>query len=100
MRHLIVCVGLFALSFQPAARGSVLLSENFDGLTQHLDVTSAGAFTTIGGTNVDIVRNPGPFPLCNGPESGNCVDMNGSGGNPQGQLQSTMVFGPGNYLLS
>ena len=51
-------------------------------------------------TNVDIVGNPGAFPLCNGPESGNCTDMNGSGGNLQGQLQSTMVFGPGSYLLS
>ncbi len=76
------------------------MNENFNELTQQLTVTSAGAFSTINGTNVDVVGNPGSFPLCNGPESGNCIDMNGSGGNPQGQLQSNMVFAPGSYLLS
>jgi hypothetical protein len=61
-------------------------------------VTSAGAFSTINSTNVDIV---GPsFGLCNGPESGNCIDMNGTNGNPQGQLQSNMTFAGGSYLLS
>lgn len=62
-------------------------------------MTSAGAFSTINNTNVDIVGSS--FGLCNGPESGNCIDMNGSNGNnPQGQLQSNMVFAAGSYLLS
>jgi len=87
---------LLAFCFQPTLHAGTILSENFDGLTQQLAVTSAGAFTAINGTNVDIVGSS----FCNGPESGNCIDMNGSGGNPQGQLQSTMVFTTGSYLLS
>ena len=83
----------------PALRASTILSENFDELTPQLTVTSAGAFTAINGTNVDIVGGAA-FPLCNGPESGSCLDLNGTGGNSQGQLQSTAVFAPGNYLLS
>jgi len=79
-------------------QAGVVLSENFDELSQQLSATSVGAFTTINGTNVDIVGSS--FGLCNGPESGLCVDMNGTNGNPQGQLQSTMVFAPGSYLLS
>jgi hypothetical protein len=79
-------------------QAGVVLSENFDELSQQLSATSVGAFSTINGTNVDIVGSS--FGLCNGPESGLCIDMNGSYGNPQGQLQSTMVFAPGSYLLS
>ena len=94
------CAGLLAFCAAPAVRAAVLLNENFDELTQQLTVTSAGAFSTINGTNVDVVGNPGSFPLCNGPESGNCIDMNGSSGNPQGQLQSNMLFAAGSYLLS
>ena len=74
------------------------MSEDFDGLTQQLAATSAGAFTTINGTNVDIVGSS--FGLCKAPESGNCIDMNGTGGDPQGQLQSNLLFAPGSYLLS
>jgi hypothetical protein len=83
-----------------AANASVVLSENFNGLTPMLSATSVGAFHTISGTNVDIV-GPGLFGyLCAAPESGNCIDMNGTGGNPQGQLQSNMLFSSGTYLLS
>lgn len=83
-----------------SASGSVVLSENFDELTPVLAATSVGAFSTINGTNVDIVGDGLFGGLCVSPESGNCVDMNGSGGNPQGQLQSNMLFSPGSYLLS
>jgi hypothetical protein len=93
------CAGFLAFCVAPAVRAAVILTENFDELTQQLTVTSAGAFSTINGTNIDIVGEPS-FDLCNGPESGNCVDMNGSGGNPQGQLQSNMTFAAGSYLLS
>jgi hypothetical protein len=85
------------------AFSSILLDENFDELTPASAATSVGTFSTINGTNVDIVGdvNGNFFPaLCALPESGNCIDMNGSGGNPQGQLQSNTAFGPGNYLLS
>lgn len=99
MRRFLFCAALLVFCLQPALRAGVILSENFDELTQQLDVTSAGAFSTINNTNVDIVGSS--FGLCNGPESGNCIDMNGSNGNnPQGQLQSNMVFAAGSYLLS
>jgi len=79
---------------------AVILSENFDELTPQLTATSVGAFSTIGGTNVDIVGGGVFGYLCVAPESGNCIDMNGSGGNPQGQLQSNTSFAAGSYLLS
>ena len=84
-------------------RATTLLSENFDELTPAASATSVGDFSTIAGTNVDIVGglNGSFFPsLCVAPESGNCVDMDGTGGNPQGQLQSNMLFAAGTYLLS
>src|SRR6266496_1574479 len=81
--------------------GAVVLSENFNALTEVLSVTSAGAFATINGTNVDIVGPGNGFgALCAPPESGNCIDLNGTGGNPQGQFQTNMIFGAGSYLLS
>ena len=94
-----VTVGLMGAS--GVAMSTTVLNENFDGLTANLAVTSAGSFSTIGGTNVDVVGpgNGWGF-LCVAPESGNCADLNGSGGNPQGQLQSNMLFGAGSYLLS
>jgi len=65
--------------------GSVVFSQNFDTLTTGLGVTSVGNFTAINGTNVDIVNNGmGYGTLCAGPESGNCVDLGGSNGNPFG----------------
>jgi hypothetical protein len=98
MRRFLFCAALLVFCLQPSLRGGVILSENFDELTQQLGATSVGAFSTINNTNVDIVGSS--FGLCNGPESGNCIDMNGTGGNPQGQLQSNMVFAAGSYLLS
>jgi hypothetical protein len=67
---------------------STILYEDFHELTQSLEVTSVGAFHTINGTNVDIVGGGNFGYLCVAPESGNCVDLGGSGGNPYGQLQS------------
>lgn len=96
---LLMYAGLLAFCVPSSVIATTVLNENFDELTTQLSVTSAGAFTAINGTNVDVVGTTF-FGLCNGPESGNCIDMNGSGGNPQGQLQSNMVFAPGSYLLS
>ncbi|HEY1901848.1 MAG TPA: PEP-CTERM sorting domain-containing protein [Terracidiphilus sp.] len=65
-----------------------IFNENFNELTPSPTVTSVGAFTAINGTNVDVV-GPGFFPgLVVAPESGNAIDLGGSGGNPFGQLQS------------
>ena len=80
------------------------LNENFDELSQGLGVTSAGAFATINGTNIDVVGdlngNNEFASLCALPESGNCIDMDGTGGNPIGQLESTSMFAAGTYDLS
>ena len=98
-RTLLSCAVLMGSLYPGTARAGVVLSENFDELTQGLSVTSVGAFSAINGTNVDVV-GVNFYGYCNGPESGNCIDMDGSGNNSQGQLQSNTVFGPGYYLLS
>jgi hypothetical protein len=94
----LAAISLFGVS--ASLYGGVLLSENFDELTPSIGATSAGAFSTINGTNVDIVGGGLFGDLCASPESGNCVNMNGSGGSSAGRLQSNMLFAPGNYLLS
>jgi hypothetical protein len=89
--------------FSASAYAATLLSENFNELTPGPTATSVGAFSTIGGTNVDIVGsvNGSYFPtLCVAPESGNCIDLDGSSGNPQGILQSNATFPAGTYYLS
>ena len=68
-----------------------------------LTATSVGEFSAIGGTNVDIVGGALFGSLCVAPESGNCIDLNGTNGNPQGILRSNSAFSlvPGvNYYLS
>jgi len=93
--------------------GAIILSENFDELTPVFSATAVGAFTAINGTNVDIYTPSGYSNTCNGPESGHCIDLNGTclvpllsdgtcpnGGYLQGQLQSNLLFPPGQYLLS
>jgi hypothetical protein len=106
MRLTCLPLAAFALSVLPIAHAGTLLSENFDELTPGPTQTSVGAFQAIGGTNIDVVGsvNGSYFPsLCAAPESGNCVDMDGSGGNSQGILQTivpiTLVTGT-NYYLS
>jgi PEP-CTERM motif len=82
---------------------STIFSENFDAVPAVLGVTTAGQFSAINGTNVDVVGPGDGFGfLCAAPESGNCVDMGGSGGNPIGQLQLTtpLSLAPGVYDLS
>jgi len=102
LRHL----GLVGCIFcaLPAVQAATILSENFNELTASLSVTSAGVFQAIDGTNVDIVGPGDGFgSLCATPESGNCIDMDGTGGNPQGTLQtvSSLMLMPGiNYFLS
>ena len=99
----ILCVSVLSIVPACVQADTVLLNEKFDELTPFLGVTSAGAFHTIGGTNVDIVGPGDGFPLCFAPESGNCIDMDGSGGNPQGILQTVNSFTllPGaKYFLS
>jgi len=97
--------GALALAALPAASlaGTTLLNENFNELTPMLTATSVGEFSAIDGTNVDIVGGALFGSLCVAPESGNCIDLDGSNGNPQGVLRSNSAFSlvPGvNYYLS
>lgn len=96
---LLASLSFFAVS----AFGGTVLSENFDELTPGASQTSIGAFTAINGTNVDVVGDVnGNYvaSLCAAPESGNCIDMDGTGGLTEGELQSNAAFDPGTYLLS
>jgi len=90
--------------FPASLYGGVVLWEIFDETTgDYQGATLVDAFHTINNTNVDIVYNGGLFGnLCQPPEAHTCVDMDGGAGpgNPQGQLQSSMLFPAGNYLLS
>lgn len=81
---------------------SPILTENFDELTPGLSLTSAGVFTAINGTNIDVVGGGLFGELCVAPESGNCVDMGGSGGNDLGNIELTtpLDLAAGVYDLS
>ena len=84
--------------------GATIFSEDFDELTPQLGVTSAGLFQAISGTNIDIVGAANGFgALCASPESLVCVDLDGTGGNSMGDLQTTtaITLSPGiDYFLS
>jgi hypothetical protein len=101
---LLIAGSALLMSSAPLYAGPIFF-ENFDELTPASAVMSAGEFSTgSSGTNVDIVgdKNGSFFPsLCAGPESGNCIDLGGSNGNPMGQLQSSpIMLGQGTYDLS
>lgn len=89
-------------SVPQSLHGSTIFFEDFTTATVGLDVTTAGAFSTVNGTNVDVLGGANFGGLCSGPESGNCVDMGGSGGNPLGQLELTtpLNLAAGVYDLS
>jgi hypothetical protein len=96
-------VVLGIVSASVLATGGTVLSENFDELTPAAAVMSVGQFSAISGTNIDIVGslNGSFFPgLCLGPESGNCIDLDGSNGLSQAILQSNATFPAGTYFLS
>lgn len=103
LRSSLVLSVVFVLCACSSLYAGVILNENFDELMPQEGATMVGAFTAINGTNVDIVANGGIFGyLCQPPESGNCIDMDGgyAWGNAQGQLQSNTLFPSGKYLLS
>ncbi len=92
--------GLSVICLTSALHAAPVLSENFDSLTPMLTATSAGSFSAINGTNVDIVGGSLFGYLCVGPESGNCIDLGGSGGNAVGQFASSLSLAAGTYNLS
>ncbi len=85
----LVCLCLTSIL---SCRTGTLLSENFDELPVAMATTSAGAFHTINGTNVDLVGGNVYGFLCHPPASRNCIDLDGTGGHPQGLLQSVNSF--------
>ncbi len=98
-----VFVALPAFFLAPSClHATPVFFENFDTLTPSLSVTTVGPFSAIDGTNVDIVGGGLFGGLCRGPESGNCVDMGGSGGDAFGNLELTtpLNLAPGVYDLS
>jgi hypothetical protein len=102
-QRLILGVVMLCALPAPGFAATTLLSENFNALTPQLSATSAGAFSAISGTNVDIVGGGLFGSLCVAPEAGNCIDLDGTGGNSQGVLRSNTAFTlmPGvNYFLS
>ncbi|HKF53338.1 MAG TPA: PEP-CTERM sorting domain-containing protein [Candidatus Acidoferrales bacterium] len=97
----ITVAALFLMSGVAAQANSVVLSENFDELTPSLSyLNQVGQFTILNGTNVDVVGGAVFGSLCTGPESGNCIDMDGSPG--AGIIESAAItFQPGfTYSLS
>lgn len=100
---LVTAFTLCALAATTLRADTIVFSENFETATVALGVTTAGQFSAINGTNVDVVGAADGFAaLCAAPESGNCVDMGGSGGDAVGQIQLTnaLNLAAGVYDLS
>ena len=95
---LVAAVALLLIA--PAACKADGISENFNELTPALNATNIGSFFTVTGGTVDIVGGALFGSLCVAPESGNCLDMDGSTGTA-GQISSAMMsLAPGTYKLS
>lgn len=78
------------------------LSENFNELSTSLNATNLGAFTLVSGS-VDVIGGALFGSYCAAPESGNCLDLDGSVGPsaPGGSISSGMLtLTPGTYTLS
>jgi hypothetical protein len=90
-------VALMAL-FMAGAAWADGINENFNELTPGLSYSgNIGAFHVTSG-NVDVVGGAVYGYLCVTPESGNCVDLDGSA---QGQISSSLLtLAPGTYTLS
>jgi PEP-CTERM motif len=94
---------LCAFLLLPVVSRADILSENFNTVTPSLNATSpVGAFTVTPGTSVDVVGGALYGSLCVAPESGNCVDLDGtSTSGVPGQLSSALLtLTPGTYTLS
>jgi hypothetical protein len=91
------CIAL--LLVLPAVSRADIVNENFDSLPTSLNATNLGAFSVTSGS-VDLVGGALYGYLCAAPESGNCVDLDGST-NTAGVLSTgDLVLNPGTYVLS
>ena len=101
MKRLAYLFGLALCFTDTSLYASTIFMENFNELTPQLTVFTAGQFHTMHGTNVDILGGSLFGSLVVPPESGNVVDLGGSGGNSFGQLRSIGIhLNPGTYSLS
>lgn len=103
LRHLAMGSAFAILFVSSALADSFTLNENFNELTPALGVTAVGPFSAINGTNVDILGGGLFGNLCVSPASGNCIDLDGTGGKTQGDLETTAAITliPGtHYTLS
>ncbi len=92
---------LATLSILPlSAKANVVFTDNFASATQSTDVTQAGNFSAINGTNVDVLGvNDGFQYLCTGVAV--CVDLGGTGGLSNGDLVSNNpMFSQGKYVFN
>ena len=96
-----ITMGIAALSLLLIGAGqskaAIVFSDNFNGETQGLTVTSLANFTVAPG-NIDVIGT-GFFDFY--PGNGNYLDLDGTGasGGGSGTITSNMVFGPGTYIL-
>ena len=97
---LVACIPALCAATTPLHASTILFSENFNSAAVGLDVNQAGQFNTIHSSNVDVVGGSTFGYLCSGPESGNCVDLGGTGGNAKGNLVTTINLAAGTYDLS
>lgn len=92
-----------SLTSAPLFAVTTSFSENFDSASQGLSFTTVGQFQAINSTNVDVIGATNDGYLDGGVvpgESGNVVDLGGTGGNPFAQFQTTIDLAPGKYVLS
>jgi PEP-CTERM motif len=92
-------LALCAFLLLPVVSRADILSENFNELSTSANATNLGVFTVTAGT-VDVV-GPGFYGYdCVAPESGNCVDLDGSTLH-SGRISSALLtLTPGTYTLS
>ncbi len=101
--RLLAPLSLAVLLTASVAAHATTFTDGFATGTPGLGVTVAGNFTTNGnGTNVDLL-GPGPGQnygyLCAAGVS-QCVDMGGTGGNPDGDIFSNTSFAAGTYYVT
>jgi PEP-CTERM motif len=100
LKHsMLACLAIFAIIAAPL-HASTIFTENFTNAVNGLTVTQAGQFHTINGTNVDVVGGANYGILCAAPESGQCVDLGGTGGSAFGDLVASINLAAGTYNLS
>lgn len=98
MRAILKVAVLALLLISPVISKADSISDNFNTLPPMLNATNIGAFMVTSGA-VDVVGGTVFGYLCVAPESGNCVDLDGSTG-AAGQISSAnLSLAPGVYNL-